>query len=242
MTGSDTLTRVWSRLFAVAVGAICCGAVFWFALVHTVHRGTISVPDLRGMDEQTCRQTVHDLGLELDVATPGTFSTEVARDLVASQQPPPGFHLKTGGSVVVRLSMGDRTITVPDVAGTAVQTAVRELEMAGLTPGQRSNCEGQAAGEVVMATDPAGGSKVAPETTVRLLVNRVPRKPLWITPNLLQRPLPEARRFVRANGLRIGQVHEVDYLGQTPGTVVRQYPRSGAPLSRSDIITLWVSR
>ncbi len=233
---------MWSRLLAVAIGTLCGVTVFWFALVHTVHRGTVSVPDLHGMDQQTSRQMVHDLGLELTVASPGVFSADVPRDHVANQQPPAGFHLKTGGTVVVRLSSGDRTITVPDVAGTAVQTAVRELEMAGLTPGRRTECEEQAAGEVVLATDPPGGDKVAPATRVHLLVNRVPRKPLWIMPNLLERSLPEARRFVRVNGLRIGQVHEVEYLGQTPGTVVRQYPRSGAPLSRSDIITLWVSR
>lgn len=233
---------MWSRLLAIAVGGLCAAIVFWFALAHTVHRGTVSVPDLHGLDQEASRKTVHDLGLELEVVSPGVFSADVPRDLVASQQPPAGFHLKTGSTVTVRLSSGNRTVTVPDIVGTAVQTAVRELEMAGLTPGRRTKCEAQAAGEVVLATDPSSERKVAPGATVHLLVNRVPRKPLWIMPNLLQQPLVEARQFVRANGLRIGQVHEVDYLGQSSGTVVRQYPRSGAPLSRSDIITLWVSR
>jgi hypothetical protein len=53
------------RLLAAALFMLCAGVVFWFALVHTVHRGTLAVPDLGEQTMEEARQRLHDLGLEL---------------------------------------------------------------------------------------------------------------------------------------------------------------------------------
>ena len=65
------------RLLAAFFFLLCAGVVFWFALVHTVHRGTLAVPDLGEKTLEEARQRVHDLGLEMTVDEPGVFSTAV---------------------------------------------------------------------------------------------------------------------------------------------------------------------
>ena len=64
------------RLLAALVFLVFAGVVFWFALVHTVHRGTLAVPDLGEQTLEEARQRVHDLGLELTVESVGSRTTK----------------------------------------------------------------------------------------------------------------------------------------------------------------------
>ncbi len=230
------------RLLTASVFLLCGGIVFWFALVYTVHRGTLAVPELGEESPEDARRQLHDLGLELTVEEPGLFSTVVPPGLIASQEPPPGFHVKAGSAITVRLSLGGETVAVPEVRGASLKTAQREVEKAGLTPGQRARVEGHGAGDQVIATGPPVGQEVAPMVTVDLLVNTVPHRQLWVMPSLVSQRMERVERFCRINRLRLGQAREVKYPGIPPGVVLRQYPSAGSPVAPSEIITVWVSQ
>ena len=230
------------RLLAALVFLVFAGVVFWFALVHTVHRGTLAVPDLGEQTLEEARQRVHDLGLELTVDEPGVFSAIVAPGAIAHQEPPPGFHVKSGSSVTVRVSLGGKTIEVPDVRESSLNAAQREVERAGLTPGSRARVEGEGAADRVIATGPPVGQQVAPITPVDLLVNTAPQRQQWVMPSLVSQPLNRVERFCRLNRLRLGRAREVNYPGIPSGLVLRQYPPAGSPVAPSEIITVWVSR
>jgi len=230
------------RLLAALLFLLCAGVVFWFALVHTVHRGTLAVPDLGEKTLEEARQRVHDLGLEMTVEEPGVFSTAVVPGAVAFQEPPPGFHVKSGSMVTVRVSLGGKTIDVPEVRENSLGTAQREIERAGLVPGMRARVEGEGAADRVIATGPPVGQQVAPITRIDLLVNTAPHRQLWVMPWLVSRPLSRVERFCRLNRLRLGRAREVNYPGVPSGLVLRQYPPAGSPVAPSEIITVWVSR
>ncbi len=231
------------RLLAVA-GVFCVAAflAFWLALVNTVHRGTLTVPDLRGSSLEDAEQRAHDLGLVLEADEAGVFSAEVEPGQIAAQQPHPGYHVKTGAALRVRLSLGRERVAVPDLSGQSLQAAQQVLERVGLLVGERARVRGQLASEGVIATGPAAGAEVAPRSEVALLVNTGAEPRLWVMPTLLRRSLEAVQAFCGANHIRLGQVHEVPYPGLGPGVVLRQYPAAGSQLSRSDIVTLWVSR
>jgi serine/threonine-protein kinase len=230
------------RLLAAVIFLVCAGTVFWFALVHTVHRGTLAVPNLGGEILEQARQHAHDLGLELVVEEPGVFSTSVEPGSIAYQEPPPGFHVKAGSSITVRIGLGGERIEVPEVRGSSLTTAEREIEHVGLATGVRARVEGQGAADRVIATGPQVGQAVVPQSRVDLLVNAAPKAPLWVMPSLVSQPLSRIERFCRANRLRLGRARDVDYPGLPSGIVLRQYPPAGAPIAASDIITVWVSR
>ena len=230
------------RLLAAATFLLFAGIIFWFALVHTVHRGTLAVPDLGQHTLEEARQRVHDLGLELVVDEPGVFSTVVTPGAIAHQDPPPGFHVKSGSVVTVRVSLGGKTITVPDVRDSSLSTAQREIERAGLTMGSRARVEGEGAADRVIATGPPAGQQVAPVTAVDVLVNTAPSIQQWVMPSLISQPLNRVEQFCRLNRLRLGRAREVVYPGIPSGLVLRQYPPAGSPVAPSEIITIWVSR
>jgi serine/threonine-protein kinase len=230
------------RLLALVVFLLVAGVVFWFALVHTVHRGAMAVPDLRGLTIEEARSRTHDLGMEVQLEEPGVFSASVAAGAVASQRPHAGFQVKSGATVIVRLSLGNERVAVPDVHGESLQGALRGLEQVGLATGARVAIDGHAGSDQVIATGPPVTTEIPPGASVDLLVNKTPRHQLWVMPSLLSRRLGAVRDFCSDNALRLGQVHEVSYPGLSGGMVLRQYPPAGSPLSRSDIISVWVSR
>jgi len=230
------------RLLAAAVFFCCAGVVFWFSLVHTVHSGTLAVPNLMEATLEDANRQVHDLGLELEVEEPGVYSTSAKPGTIAAQEPPPGFHVKAGSTVVVQISLGGETITVPDVRGASLKTAQRAIEQAGLTPGVRARVEGQGAPDRVIATGPPVGAKVPPMVPVDLLVNSTPAREQWVMPSLVTQRVARVESFCRANRLRLGRAREVTYPGIPAGVVLRQYPPAGSPVAPSEIITVWVSR
>ncbi len=230
------------RLAAGLVFVVTAVLVFWFALVHTLHFGTLSVPDLRGTTFEDAERQAHDIGLMVQVDDPGVFSSSYPPGAIAAQAPHPGFHVKTGANVRVRLSLGQERVVVPELFGQSSQAAQQALDRVGLKAGRRARVRGQHVGEGVLASDPPAGHETQPMTAVALLVNETPARQLWVMPPLILRPSSAVLSFCQSNHLRVGEVHEVAYPGLDHGVVLRQYPPAGSPLSRSDIITLWVSR
>jgi serine/threonine-protein kinase len=231
-----------ARILALIVFLAVAGIVSWFALVHTVHRGTMAVPDLRGTSVEEAREAAYDLGIQITVEEPGLYSASIPAGAVAAQRPHAGFQVKSGASVVVRLSLGNERVEVPDVRGESLQAAVRSLERLNLTAGAGVAVVGHAGPDQVIATGPPAASRIPPGAAVDILVNTTPRHSRWVMPSLLSRNLRSVKRFCSENGLRLGQIHEVSYPGLAGGMVLRQYPPAGSPLSKSDIISLWVSR
>jgi beta-lactam-binding protein with PASTA domain len=230
------------RSISALIFAASAVLVFWYALVHTVHQGTLSIPDLYGKDVATAEKMVHDLGITLVVEEEGAFSAQHPPGQIATQNPHPGFHVKAGSVITVRLSLGSERALTPDVRSQSLQAALRSLERQGLQPTSHAEVRGQTNGDSVLATDPPQGALVAPQAEIHLLVNTAPYRQLWVMPSLLSLRVDTVSRFCRTNHFRLGQTHEVDYPGLSSGVVLRQYPAAGSPLSRSDIITVWASK
>lgn len=231
-----------ARLLALMVFLPVAGVVFWFGLVYTVHQGAMAVPDLRGSTVEAARAVVHDLGMEVAIEDPGVFSASIPPGAVAVQRPHAGFQVKTGATITIRLSLGNERVAVPDIRGESLQSALRGLEGLNLPIGARITVDGRGGPDQVVATGPPMATEVPPGTKIDLLVNTTPHEDLWVMPSLMSRNVGIIRRFCATHGLRLGQVHEVSYPGLSSGMVLRQYPPAGSPLSRSDIISVWVSR
>jgi len=231
-----------ARLLALTIFLPVAGVVFWFALVYTVHQGAMAVPDLTGVTIEEARTVVHDLGMDVAIEDPGVFSPSIPPGTIAVQRPHPGFQVKAGAKVTVRMSLGNERVGIPSLYGESLQSALRGLEQLSLPVGARITVDGYSGPDQVIATGPPVATEVPPGTEIDLLINSSPHDDLWVMPSLLSRNIGVIRRFCTAHGLRLGQIHEVTYPGLSAGLVLRQYPPAGSPLSRSDIISVWVSQ
>lgn len=231
------------RRFAIAAAfTLSAGVVFWLSLVYTIHLGTVSVPDLLGKTTEEAEALSHDRGLKFKLEEGGVFNESVPIGQIGAQQPPGGYHLKSGSVISVRLSLGHTKTSIPDMENLSLPAAVQQLEATGLRFGSRAEVSGEGNADVVLASNPEFGRILAPEEKVDLLLNHTPRHDLWIMPRLLSRRLSEIQAFAKSRSLRIGRIQQVEYPGYPSGLILRQYPPVGSPFSRSDIISLWVSR
>jgi serine/threonine-protein kinase len=137
-----------------------------------VSTGTIKLPDVAGKTEDEARKVLTDAGFssgqiqtaEVDAgtATPGT---------VVKTDPGTGSAVGRGDTITLQIAKADNTRVVPDVSGQNEVQARATLAAAGFTNVRHQDTEGngEAPGTAV-GTDPAAGSKAAPDEEIVLLV------------------------------------------------------------------------
>lgn len=236
------LLRGAGCLLYLAVLVAAFAVVSWLAFSQFVTRGVTPTPDVARLPEDEARALLADQGLRLELSpTDDRYDEEVPADHVLSQRPTPGTLVKRGSPVEVGLSRGPQRIAVPPITGEALQAAQVTLQASGLTIGHAMNVfrDGSRAG-LVVAQEPEPGAMVEPGAGVDVFLSKGDTAETYVMPDLVTRDYDSVRRFLEAQGFRIGRVSYESYAGLDPGTVVRQFPQAGYRLHRGDVISLGV--
>ncbi len=208
-----------------------------------VRSGVTTVPALKGLSREDAANRLADQGLELRrVQEPGRYDDTVPAGRVVQQTPDPRTLVKRGSGVNLILSLGPQRVEVPDLSGKPLPAAQAALSGNGLALGRilGAFARGQEMG-VVLQQDPDPGASVAPSTPVdMLLVMAVPRD-RYIMPDLIYRNYDQVRPFFERRGFHFGSVRFERYEGVAAGTILRQYPLPGHPVTREEALSLVVA-
>ncbi len=132
----------------------------------------VEVPNLLGLDRTQAQASLQERGL---VLSPDQRQQVVQDDndigRVLVQDPPAGRRLTKGTSVIITVGVPPETVVVPDVVGTNVDQAQRNITGAQLTP-QVQEVDSVAPKGQILRQDPAGGTEVKVGTPVALTVSR----------------------------------------------------------------------
>ncbi|MFV0632986.1 Stk1 family PASTA domain-containing Ser/Thr kinase [Demequina sp.] len=141
-------------------------------IVLYVSTGQVELPDLVGMDEDAARAALTEVGLIPDFTD--VEDESVAPGTVLSQSPSPG-KVEQRSTVQIDVAVAPSTVAVPDVTGKGRADAERELGTAGLrfTYGAEQYSNDIPAGSVI-SQNPNGGTQVAPDTQVTLVLSLGP--------------------------------------------------------------------
>lgn len=208
-----------------------------------VRSGTTPTPDLAGLSRQEAAERLADSGLALRVDDAADRHDDaVPAGHVIEQEPSARTLVKRGSGVGVVLSQGPQRIVVPDLAGQSLQSAQIRLAASGLTLGRTLGVfrTGAAPGAVVDQA-PSPGVTVSPGAAVDAVLALAGSGPVYVMPDLVYRDYERVRRFFEVRGFRLGSVKFEPYDGVSDGTVLRQFPLAGHPLSRRDAISLVVA-
>jgi beta-lactam-binding protein with PASTA domain len=196
---------------------------------------TVSVPDLSGISVEDARERLAERGLEARVRE---VEAEQPAGEIVRQTPDPGREVQRDTTVVLLVSSGPPRVEVPGVIGLSRGRAESELREAGLVADVRTSTSSGRPG-TVLEQSPAAGSRVDPESRVRLVVAVKPEPQRVRVPRIVGLPVADARARLRDAGLR-STVTRVESTRES-GTVVRQSPPAGSSLREGQAVSLEVS-
>lgn len=222
------------------VVAFAGSSYFWFKFF--VRGKSIPTPNLVGRQVADARAMTSDLGLRLEIDKKNDrHSDKVPKGAVVWQNRTSGSLIKRGTRLIVGQSLGPLVLEIPDLAGESARTAMLRFSQRNLQIGNLSYVDSPAKPGVI-ATDPPSGTIVRGETPISLLVG-YPDIPLkYVMPDLINRPADRVQAGLDRYGMAITNVKYESYPGIPDGTIIRQFPLPGAPLTSKDAISLVVSR
>jgi len=233
--------RVVARvIYAFALAGVLATAT-WISFSRFVAGKSTRVPDLTGLTVVEATARAAELGLSA-VVDPrrDDFDEKVPPRHVRAQQPAAEMAVKEGQTVRLFLSLGPKTLRMPDLTGQSARGAAAALVREGL--GEPSLAAIRLSGSPgVVAQSLSAGAVVPPGTPMSLLVNRGLPEATWVMPDLIGRDVERVRAAFEARGFRVGGVRSQAYEGAAPGTILRQFPPAGFPVSRKEALSFVVA-
>ncbi|MFQ5607393.1 MAG: PASTA domain-containing protein [Candidatus Zixiibacteriota bacterium] len=197
--------------------------------------------DLSGMNVDKARDLLEEQGLTLEV-TSEEYNPSYDDGAVLNQYPLAGTKVKSGRLIKVVISLGEKDVIIPLVAGVSVRQAKLDIETAGLRIGDIAWTYTDTLPEkLVVFTFPAAGDTVSIGSQVNLLVNRGRGQGVTFMPNLIGMTLEEAKDLLRKKGLRVGLVMTRRDENFLPETVLEQSEDEATELEVGEEVDLVVS-
>jgi serine/threonine-protein kinase len=141
--------------------------------VHaTVSRGQpkARVPDLVGQPADKAAKALADAFLAAGGSEQEQNENSPAGTVLGTS-PPPGTEVARGTPVKLRVSSGPSGVEVPKVTGLVINKAKELLGPGKFVIKTKTGYDSEHGDWVVLTQDPAAGAKVAPGSTINLLVN-----------------------------------------------------------------------
>ena len=145
--------------------------------------------------------------------------------------------------ITVTISGGPELVEMIDVYDMDYQQAWLALDKLGLkiaTPTYETSEE--IAKNHVISSTPPKGAMIAPGTEISLVVSQGPKVKTTIVPTLIGRTQEQAENDLLSANLEVGRVDPVYDETYPEGTVVYQYPATGAEVEEGSTVNLQVSK
>jgi eukaryotic-like serine/threonine-protein kinase len=239
MSLRDVSRRLFPYVLVATAGfTIAYLIVFFFIFPSDVVPDERKVPNVVGIDYDLAVQRLKEAGF---TAQEGSKRNHVSAppQAVLAQIPVAGSIEQKGASVVLDVSAGQRKGEVPSVVGMTGQEAQVAVENAGLEVQEvRETPSDRPRGEVITVA-PNAGDQVPAGSGVVITVSAGPATVK--VPDLVGRPLADARSTLEQIGLVPGRVTTDSTSLEPSNTVVGQSPTSGRAVRSGSRVSLTIA-
>jgi serine/threonine-protein kinase len=197
----------------------------------------VAVPKVSGKAVTEAIQILSDAGLDSQVRE--VFS-ERDPGLVVGQNPKAGTEVAKGSSVVIRVSKGVQTVTVPDVLFQSQADAEAELQAAGLVANV-VEVESDEEQGLVVGQDPDPAAEVDVGATVTISVSLGP-PPVVSVPSVLGLDQASAESTLTDAGFLVEVVESPTLDPANDGLVSEQDPPAGSEVDPGTTVTIVVEK
>ena len=178
-----------------------------------------------------------------EYGTPGAeFAAEIEAGEIYMQTPPAGTMVKKGTLIEVTICSGQLEIVeLTDVSNMPFETAKFTLESEGFIVKMVEEYNEDIPKGTVIRTDPAVGSKLPPNTEIKVFVSTGPLDEEALTvPNVVGNTQQEAERQIGLAGFTVGTITEVNSEPNFKGYVVSQSPTGDSKAQKDSEINLFI--
>ncbi len=194
-----------------------------------------AVPDVVGSSLADARAVLESAGL---VVATLEVSSEVEAGTVIGTNPTAGVLVAPGTTVTVVVSSGPSNVIVPDVVGFTEAAAENALEAAGLVVAITEETDTEVQVGLVVSTNPAAGTEVAPGSSVTVVV--AAQATSVEIPDVTGQPRADAKATLEDAGLRVVE-DERSSSDVAEGAVIETDPAAGAEVAIGSVVTMIVS-
>jgi len=199
------------------------------------------LPSVVGYEINGATEMLQLIDLKIDV-TSEEYHADKPTGTVLSQYPAAGTMVKSGRTIKVVSSVGQKSVSVPPLAGFSVRQAKLNIEAAELSLGDVVWTFSDSLPErVVVFSYPASGTEIPIGSPVNLMVNRGSLSGIVFMPRLVGRALDEAVTILDDLGLKVGLVSEIRDENYLPQTVLEQSVEVATELEVGEEIDILVS-
>ncbi|MFH9085940.1 Stk1 family PASTA domain-containing Ser/Thr kinase [Streptomyces sp. NPDC017673] len=211
------------------------GAGVWY-----INSGQFTkVPPLLAKTEAQAKERLKSAGLDVGQVK-RAYSDTVERGTVIDTDPAPGARIRDHDSVTLTVSLGPKTVDVPDVAGQSLAKARARLKAEDLEPGMvtREFSDDVPRGSVIGTTPEAGTERHA-GSAIALIVSK--GSPIDV-PDVTGDDLESAKQELTDAGLKVKVAGERINSEYDEGAVAAQSPGDGREAAEGDTVTLTLSK
>lgn len=231
---ADELAKKRRRRNWIIAGSIAAVAVVAALIYFLLVGGKVEVPNVVGRSVGDAQSRLAQAG----------FKSQVFRERnnapngeVFGQSPTGGGEAKKGATVILNVSSGPGTVTMPDLEGLTEDEATETLEGLKLKVDTKREFSADVRKNRVARTVPGAGDSAEIGSTVDLYLSRGPKQTQ--VPGVVGQSLEDATRTLEDAGFEVDTVEED---GEKPeGEVLRQSPASGVEADDGSKVKLTVA-
>ncbi len=205
-------------------------------------RGNVSVPPVVGLPEAQAKQAIRRAGLK--VARVQREGSSLPAGEVTSTDPGAGVSVPTGSEVTLFVSAGKTAVLVPvpDVTGQAQADARATLKAAGFGVSSTTQPSSTIKPGQVISQSPTAGTKVAPRSTVSLVIASASTPTTTNVPDVKGDTAAAASSALTAAGFQVRERSKNVTKSSDDGFVISQSPGAGSPAAKNSTVTVVVGR
>ncbi len=225
---------------AVAViGLVLAGKLFGFGPFAS-SSSSENCPDLIG---KVYNEVITDEAYkDFSIISGGTeYSTEFPAGQIMHQSPEAGRILRGNREIVVKVSMGAKSQVLEDYSNYNITTVTGNLDALGIQYKTVEAFSDEVASGFVVATIPAAGSPITPETVVEIYVSKgAPTKMVKVS-DYVGMTEEVAKRFIESDGLTIGRITKKESQEYAAGYVIEQSVPANSEAQSGSTVDLVIS-
>lgn len=209
--------------------------------LYVYHGGTLSVPDVTGLQFDAAQQKLYAMGL-VGIQGEKILDNDHPAGAVLTQNPHPNSIVKHGRHIYLTTCGGELLVAVPSLRGRSLRDARFSLERNGLKLGAVENQVSDSYPvNTIISQTVAASERLKKGMSVGVVVSSGRTVTTTIpVPSLTGKSLKEAQKLLEFVGLKVGNITYQVNVDLLPNTIVDQIPAAGTAVEHGATVDLFV--